>query len=224
MTEKVTIGDCELYLGSCLDVIPSLDKVEAVVTDPPYGIGFQYESHDDSSEKWFELINNVLPLLKERASFIVMPVCSIDRMEWWYVNHKPEWIIAWHKGSPGQRSRVGFSDWEPHLTWGFPYKPMHDFFSTPCGFDDNGHPCPKPIQYAQWLVKRACDFKKTTLDPFMGSGTTMVACAKLGRKGIGIEIEPKYFDIACRRIEEAYAQSDMFMPPPSKLKQEAMQL
>ena len=60
------------------------------------------------------------------------------------------------------------------------------------------------------------------LDPFMGSGTTGVACAKLGRKFIGIEIEPKYFDIACRRIEQAYAQPDMFIEPAPKAVQEAM--
>ena len=60
------------------------------------------------------------------------------------------------------------------------------------------------------------------LDPFMGGGTTGVACAKLGRKFIGIEIEPKYFDIACRRIEQAYAQPDFFVAPKASIKQEAM--
>ena len=63
---------------------------------------------------------------------------------------------------------------------------------------------------------------ETILDPFMGSGTTGVACAKLGRKFIGIEIEPKYFDIACKRIEEAYAQGDMFIEPPKPAKQESL--
>ena len=65
---------------------------------------------------------------------------------------------------------------------------------------------------------------ETILDPFMGSGTTGVACAKLGRKFIGIELEKKYFDIACQRIEEAYQQPDMFIEPPAKAKQEAMDL
>lgn len=65
---------------------------------------------------------------------------------------------------------------------------------------------------------------ETILDPFMGSGTTLVACAKLGRKGIGIELDPDYFDIACQRVEEAYRQPDLFVEPPAKLKQEAMDL
>ena len=65
---------------------------------------------------------------------------------------------------------------------------------------------------------------KTILDPFMGSGTTLVACAKLGRKGIGIELDPDYFEIACRRVEQAYRQPDLFVPQPKKPTQEAMDL
>ena len=73
-----------------------------------------------------------------------------------------------------------------------------------------------------WLVKRAAEPAQTILDPFMGSGTTGIACATLGRKFIGIEIEQKYFDIACKRIEEAYRQPDMFIEPPAKAIQETM--
>ena len=73
----------------------------------------------------------------------------------------------------------------------------------------------------EWLVSRASPFLgETILDPFMGSGTTLVACAKLGRRGVGIEIDPDYFEIACRRVEEAYRQPDLFIPPPEKPVQE----
>ncbi len=91
--------------------------------------------------------------------------------------------------------------------------------------EDVDHPCPKPVKMMRWLVARVSDEpNQTILDPFMGSGTTGVACAKLGRKFIGIEIEPKYFDIACKRIKEAYDQPDIFIEPPSKLKQDTMVL
>ncbi|UCH54430.1 MAG: site-specific DNA-methyltransferase [Pseudomonadota bacterium] len=81
----------------------------------------------------------------------------------------------------------------------------------------NAHPTQKPVEVMKQLIP---DWAETILDPFMGSGTTGVACAKLGRKFIGIEIEPKYFDIACKRIEQAYAQPDMFIRQAPAAKQE----
>ncbi len=71
----------------------------------------------------------------------------------------------------------------------------------------------RALVHQQWLVNWFSDEGETVLDPFMGSGTTGVACAKLGRRFIGIEIDESYFDIACRRIEEAYRQPDMFIEP-----------
>jgi site-specific DNA-methyltransferase (adenine-specific) len=101
--------------------------------------------------------------------------------------------------------------------------------SRPNSFTDNqpgeagiDHPCPKPVAWMRWIVERASLPGETVFDPFMGSGTTGVACAKLGRKFIGIEIEPKYFDIACRRIEQAYAQPDMFVAQPKRATQEPL--
>ena len=84
----------------------------------------------------------------------------------------------------------------------------------PVGRVEYGHPTQKPLALMQWCLGFLPD-AKTILDPFMGSGTTLVACAKLGRRGIGIELDPHYFDIACRRVEEAYRQPDMFIQPPA---------
>lgn len=84
------------------------------------------------------------------------------------------------------------------------------------------HPTEKPVSLMREIIALFTNFGETVLDPFMGSGTTGVACAKLGRKFIGVERELKYFDIACLRIEKAYAQPDMFIERPSPPKQEAM--
>ena len=89
--------------------------------------------------------------------------------------------------------------------------------------DGKVHPTQKPVALMEWCLGFLPD-AKTILDPFMGSGTTLVACAKMGRKGIGIELDPGYFDIACRRVEEAYRHPDMFVAPPKPAKQEAMDL
>lgn len=86
------------------------------------------------------------------------------------------------------------------------------------------HPSQKPIEIMTWCVKSIPADGQTVLDPFMGSGTTGVACAKLGRKFIGIELDEKYFDIACKRIEEAYKQPDLFLPPPAKPVQTTMDI
>jgi site-specific DNA-methyltransferase (adenine-specific) len=195
-----------IYHGDCREVLPSLGPVDAVVTDPPYGIGFEYASHDDNIDGWVNLMNDVIPLAKMSAPVVVMPSCAIRRLGWWYANHPPDWVIAWYKGSPGHQSHIGFNDWEPHLIWGKPAKPIHDYFATRCGFDPNGHPCPKPIEWARWLVARVCPDGGTVTDTFMGSGTTLVAAKNLGRKAIGIEIEERYCEIAAKRL----AQRELF--------------
>jgi site-specific DNA-methyltransferase (adenine-specific) len=86
------------------------------------------------------------------------------------------------------------------------------------------HPAPMPYQMAHDHCVSWTNQGETVLDPFMGSGTTLVACAKLGRKGIGIELDPDYFDIACKRVEEAYRQPDLFVAPPKPPKQTDMDL
>jgi len=88
--------------------------------------------------------------------------------------------------------------------------------------EDNTHPTVKPQELMKYLCRLVTPVGGTVLDPFMGSGTTGVACAKMGRKFIGIELEPKYFDIACKRIEQAYDQPDMFIEPPKKAIQETL--
>lgn len=90
------------------------------------------------------------------------------------------------------------------------------------GLGPNLHETQKPVSLMRELVSLFSNPNETILDPFMGSGTTGVACAKLGRKFIGIELEYKYFDIACRRIEEAYKQTDLFIPAPIKHTQEKL--
>jgi len=211
MVNPVIIGNAELWRGDCLEILPTLGKVDAVITDPPYGIDFSYETYNDTPENWFALMDSFVPICKEMAAFFVMPCCKQTLLGWWFNNHNPHWIMAWYKGSPGHRAHVGFNDWEPHLVWGKPPKQIHDYFQTPLVIEAwNGHPCPKPVAYAEWLVSRGALQGGTVADPFMGSGTTGVACMNLGRKFIGIEINERYFQIACERIENSQRQVRMF--------------
>jgi DNA modification methylase len=221
------IGDARLILGDCREVLPTLERVDAVVTDPPYGIGFGYEGRSDTEIEWCDLMNRVVPALRKLARGVVMPIGQQQRVEWWYRNHRPDWMICWHKGASPTLSKIGFNDFELHVVYGRAKTPIHDYFYAPTGpFTSEqqsiGHPCPKPPAYGNWLVSRFAGVNEVVLDPFLGSGTTGISCAKLGRKFIGIEIEPKYFDIACRRIEEAWKQPRLFEEPRVKPTQETL--
>jgi len=228
------IGGCTLYLGDCREVLPTLGKVDAVVTDPPYGVGLgvkannqrfdrpQYESFEDTPENVEKIcVPAVISALSMSARGLVTP--GVKNM-WLYP--KPKHVGAVYYPAASGCNTWGFSNWQPLFYYGDdPYGgtgSLHDSFQSTEAAEQNGHPCPKPIRQMTWMVKRATLPGETVLDIFMGSGTTLVACAKLGRKGIGIELEPKYFDIACRRVEAAYKQGDLFIEPPKKPEQGRM--
>ncbi len=203
-----------LIHGNCLDEMPRMaaGSVDAVITDPPYGVGLSYSSYEDTLENWKDMFGKLAPQLRRLADMVIMPSCQIKLLEYIYKTHPPDWLIAWHKGSPGTQSYIGFNDWEPLLVYGkTDGLCMHDYFSvTNIEKKGNyGHPCPKPLRWATWLIARATKEGDTVLDPFMGSGTTGVACVKLNRNFIGIELDKKYFDIAEKRITEASMQTTM---------------
>ena len=334
---KEVIGDCTLYLGDCLEIMPELGKVDAVVTDPPYG-----KVKGDFDQVWTNRAN-MLPDVELWVEAISAAI-KFNGTLWWFawpslagriedriarrmnvLSH-----VVWQKPSAtGQKVRKeslrapmpfteriimaehygadnvalgesgylakcdelrGFifeplraylaSEWKRagltpkdlnevtrsqmaghYLTqsqWALPternYRLMQeranqaapseylrreyedlrryfdcracDQFSDVWSFAPNaeptGHPTTKPLPLMEYLVQLSVRPDGVALDPFMGSGTTLVACAKMGRKGIGIELDPDYFDIACRRVKEAYRQPDMFVERPPKAHQEAL--
>ena len=168
--------------------------VDLVLTDPPYGINLKYNSYNDSEDNWFTLMDRFIPEAKRVSKMAIFPSCKIARLEWIYKNHPPDWLMCWYKGSTGHASYVGFNDWEPHLVYGRVYNNqyMHDYFQTKPSHkkDTFGHPCPKPEEWAEWIITRVARKQTiTVLDPFMGSGTTGVVAKKLGHNFIGIELD-----------------------------------
>ena len=195
MSDPVIIGDATLYHGDCLEILPTLPKVDAVITDPPYGMG---KAHWDRFilTSWLALVIGI-----PTACF-----CGVVGMR----DYPPaDWVGAWVRQGSTQRigKLGGFNNWEPILFY-WVARLDNDVIRTPNYHDDTGHPTTKPIELMRQLVGKMP--AGVVLDPFMGSGTTGVACAQLGRKFIGIEIERKYFDIACERIDNAYRQARMF--------------
>ncbi len=199
----------KVICGDCLEVMKEIpDKsIDLLLTDPPYGIGLKYGGiYQDTEPNWFELMSQFLPEAKRIANMVILPACQIKRLEWIYKTFPPDWIMCWYKGSPGHRAFIGFNDWEPHLVYGKRKNIcMHDYFHVPNTekMGNYGHPCPKPIDWAKWIIKRATKEGDLVLDCFTGSGTTAVACKELGRHFIGIEINPDYCKIAKRRLATA---------------------
>ncbi len=207
-----TIGDATLILGDAREVLPTLGKVDAVVTDPPYGIGYT----GNGGKGW---VNRDAEWDNERPAsdlFDAILTASRDQIIWggnYFTDILPptmQWLV-WDKG---QRD---FSLADCEFAWSSQRKAarIFDYARGKALQDGKEHPTQKPVELMKWclgFVPQA----KTILDPFMGSGTTGVACANLGRAFIGIEREPSYFDIACRRIEAAYRQPRLFDEPAPK--------
>ena len=194
MSEPVIIGNATLYLGDCLEILPTLPKVDAVITDPPYP---DYLADEFSYDE-----RTVIAALSFGChQFVFWSATANFPLDWTSIHiwHKPngqsvkhyERIFERHGGMMCKVFRVAA------------ILPNYTQFASECV----DHPTQKPLRLVTDLVGRT---KGVVLDPFMGSGTTGVACMNLGRKFIGIEIEPKYFDIACERIENAQRQSRMF--------------
>ena len=208
-----------IYNCDCRLVLPHLPKVDLVLTDPPYGVGFRYASHQDSLESWRRLMQCVVGWTRGGgASMLIAPSCQIQQLEWIYRTIPPDWLICWYKGSPGTAAFVGFNDWEPLLVYGKSKgTQMHDYFYVQPSPFTNGHPCPKPIDWAAWLIRRASRQDGLIIDPFMGSGTTLVAAKQLGRRAIGIEIERKYCDIAIDRLRQEVLPLEPETPQPEQM-------
>ena len=219
--ETVQIGDATLYLGDCMDILPTLDKVDAVITDPPFGMNFQSnyrkEKHikianDDSAD----IANLVINWSLENAKHSIYAFGRWDNL---LDYPKPKSLITWVKNNWSMGDLNHEHARQTEVAFFYPCE-NHDFpKSRPTDViqyartNNEFHPTEKPVGLMQMFVEWT---RGTILDPFMGSGTTGVAAIQMGRKFIGIEREPKYFDIACKRIEQASKQVDMFIEQPKQ--------
>lgn len=226
MTNPVIIGDATLYHGDCLEILPTLPKVDAVITDPPYGIGMKWKGVKRNGRRIGLAVSDKTLQRQPEWNDIHGDDKPFDPKPW--IMHK--YVILWggnnYDGLP--RSR-GWLVWDKRrdstpddhgdaeLAWTNIDNVIRVHRQVWRGIVREGeenvangrkyHQTQKPVALMRWCIGMT---HGTVLDPFMGSGTTGVACAQLGRKFIGIEIERKYFDIACERIDNAYRQQRLF--------------
>jgi DNA modification methylase len=214
MIEPVIIGNATLYLGSCEDILPTLPKVDAVVTDPPYGIG-EAAKPSASRVRQTKLWNAARDVRQydagkwDNSPITPEALQQVRNAGRWqiifggnYYDCPPAkcWLV-WDKVNSGD-----YADCE--LAWtNLPQavrliRYMWNGMIREKGAQRGDHPTQKPVEVMKWCISHLPDPAETILDPFMGSGTTGVAALQMGRKFIGIEREPKYFEAACRRIRE----------------------
>ena len=228
MTRIERIGNATLYLADCREVLPTLPKVDAVITDPPYGMNYNTDSRRFSG-----FTQEGLPprgngradrkIIGDDEAFDPSPWLAFPVVVLFGSNHFGQRLpvgttLVWLKKSP-QHYGTFLSDAE--VAWEKGGHGVYVFYAEDSNarrrLEANGsvfsvegtaHPTQKPVALMEWCLQR--NPAEMTLDPFMGSGTTGVACANLQRRFIGIERERKYFDIACRRIEDAQRQARIF--------------
>ncbi len=208
------IGGQRLILGDCLEVMPTLGKVDAVVTDPPYGVGFaaqptRYQRSNGMVKKDWDAT--------APHDAVAMAVECADAAIIWGGNYfalRPSrgWLVWSKLGNAPSMADLEMA-WTSLDMNARSFEKSVKSASLEKNLQNAAHPTQKPVALMEWclgFLPRA----QTVLDPFMGSGTTLVACQKMGRNGIGIEIDPQYFDIACRRVDEAARQPDMLIDLP----------
>jgi len=223
---KIELGNATLYLGDCMDILPTLDKVDAVITDPPYGIGESskkvasrgklaspkdYGDFDWDKAPPPDILIELIRTKSQYQAFFGGNYFTLPPTSCWLVwdklngnNDFADCELAWTNWPKAVR----------RLQWRWNRMIRQ-------GNEERHHPTQKPLEVMKWVIT-LCPKSNIILDPFMGSGTTGVAAIQMGRKFIGIEREPKYFDIACKRIEQAAAQGQLFDTEKTKQIQEAM--
>jgi site-specific DNA-methyltransferase (adenine-specific) len=232
---KEVIGNATLFLGDCLEWLEGLPpcfRVDALISDPPYGVGFKYASHDDRPDAYEGGYGTWLWERLERAESHLSPASPV--FIWQAtpnMRHFAEWfprpwrIMVGAKNFVQMRPTAMQWSYDPIVVWWTPgeekpyslgtaSKDFHVANTAPVISDpsnlEKAHPCPRPLDQVRHIVGQWCAPDSTVLDLFMGSGTTGVACMELGRKFVGIEKDPAYFDIACKRIYNAQRQERLF--------------
>jgi DNA modification methylase len=209
-----------------------MTSVDVLITDPPYGVSLGshlaakdrrtdrvlvkdgYGSYDDTPENYSQI---VVPAIRDAlAKSDRGLVFGVPPMIWSLP--KPDAMGGIFLPAARGRNKWGFGSLvhvllygrAPHLELGA--KPTA--ISSSMTAEKNGHPCPKPLSWMMWATALGAMEGETVFDPFMGSGTTGVACVKQGKQFIGVEIDPQYFDIACERIDAAAKEPDLFINEP----------
>jgi site-specific DNA-methyltransferase (adenine-specific) len=214
---KEVIGAATLYHGDCREILPTLGAVDAIVTDPPYGIA--HKSGGGTGGKWGHVRHQGVTIANDDVPFDPAPLLALGAplIAWganFYSDKLPGggWLV-WDKRPGIENMEFNRSDAElAYFSESKTVKTFRHLWHGLCRDTEVGehlHPTQKPVALMTWCIERLKNPRKI-LDPYMGAGSTGVAAVVLGREFIGVEIEETYYDIACKRIEDAQRQGRMF--------------
>lgn len=199
-------GGQTIYHGDCRDILPQLGIFDLVLTDPPYGVGLTYDQYNDTEQNLVKLIRETFPLIKRSGVVTLLTPGNTNQ----YKYPEPDWTLCWFYASGQFVSPWGFSCWQPILAYGKdPYLReskgcFPDSVNMVCSTSVNEHPCAKPEKFWSWLLMRGASRKSDRiLDPFLGSGTTLLVARELGHTAIGIEVSERYCELAAKRLRQS---------------------
>ncbi len=187
-----------LYCGDCREVLPTLPDgfADLCATDPPYGVNFRGEAWDAEIPDW-------LPEARRVARAVLFTTGTTTLWDY----PRPDWVLDWQRPASNSRSCLGgFSHWSPVLVYGEVKFPVDCFRLHACAVGDAhkregiAHPSPKPVALFRWLLEHASRPGDLTLDPFAGSGSSLVAAKQMGRRAVGVEIDERHCESAARRL------------------------
>jgi DNA modification methylase len=217
MAEKVTIGNCELWHGDCLEILPMLGKVDAVITDPPFNAGKAIANDNLDPKEWRAFCNRLALALWANGTPNVLVETGKDdatmrqELERWLPYR---YAVMLNYTNSMRNGAIGFANFG--LVYWFGDGKCHERYMDRLDAplistkDEFSHPTPKMVSHYARLISMFCPQAGTVADVFMGSGTTGVAAVQTGRRFVGIELDAGHFETACRRIEQANAQGQMF--------------
>jgi len=216
-------GGITIYHGDCREILPAVlgsteDRIFSVmVTDPPYGLEFPYRSYEDTRENLVDTISGLAPYIMragERCSRSVI-LCGPTQIG---LYPPPSWVCAITWDTTGSFGKYGYSQWTPALLYGDDLRGFGNVNGVTkadtkritggagVGFQrsaaEKAHTCPKPLNMMTWVVQRFVEQDHRVIDPFAGSGTTLLAAKETGRKAIGIELDERYCEIAATRLAQ----------------------
>jgi site-specific DNA-methyltransferase (adenine-specific) len=195
-----------IYNADFRDVIPDLsdDAADLIFADPPYGVGVDYDKYDDDPEKTTKMVLNSINVLKRVGKITAIMAGRYETEIALYRSNPPRWKMIWYKGAQSSKSPIGFNDYETILIYGNKInRNAHDHITArPEKRQPHGHPCPKPLKLLTTMIRRLTKTNQLVIDPFCGSGTTLVAAKILGRTAIGMDISEKYCEQAANRLED----------------------